>query len=165
MALRFMSCTGKFKNTSKLFISPGGGHYLPIQMESVRIKHAKASTILVISDPGENVLQQDFIAVALINENILARTNKLSQGFSLFWGDVDEMEFPELRPHSQRVKWASGNKFLARFGEMLPSARESVNVHMEKCGLRLRGEDCRVGGGDFFRISSLISDHAPISSN
>jgi hypothetical protein len=66
-------------------------------MESIRIEHAQTATILFISNAGEYVLQENFIAVTLVDENILSWADELSQSFDLLWCDVDEMELTELR--------------------------------------------------------------------
>ena len=101
-------------------------------MESIRIEHAQTATILVISNAGEHILQENLIAVTLVDEYVLSRADQLSQIFDLFWRDVDEMELTELRLDRQRVKWTSGNKFLCCFRKMLSGSRKSVDIDVEE---------------------------------
>src|ERR1700693_2035387 len=98
-------------------------------MESIRVKHAESSTILIISNAREHVPQEDLIAVTLINEDVLPWANELLQGFNLFWSDVDEMELSEPGLDSEGIQGTSRNKFLSRLRKMLTRAGKRDSVH------------------------------------
>src|SRR5713226_3894054 len=113
-------------------------------MQSIGVEHTESSAILVVSNARKYVSQQDFVAIALVNKDILSGPNKLAQGFNLLWSNVDEVKLSELRLDGKCVKRTPRNELLGLFRKMLPRPSKGVNVDMEEGSLPLRRKNSRV---------------------
>src|SRR5262245_38686561 len=110
----FMSMTGKFRNRSMVFICPAVRITSPVQVQAVRVEQAEAPPELLEPDSGQYLLQNDAVAVTLMDVDVRAVASEPPQVFDLPAGEVDEVVLAERRLRLQGDEGAAGD--FARLG-------------------------------------------------
>src|SRR5215831_15960764 len=106
-------------------------------MQSVGVKEAEPPSVLIVSNARKHVSEKNFIAIALVNKNILSWADERSQGFDFRWSNVDGVKLSKLRLNSKGIKRTPRNRLLSSLRKMLSRSSKCIDVHMEETSLLL----------------------------